>query len=133
MAMVLASAALQAQDVGQVPEGTRLVFFDWGKAEVSRDAAAILDGVVNEVRAAPPTTVRIELQGHSDRSGPPWPNRRAARKRAEAVRDWLVERGIATRSIEVVSAGEERMLVPTEDGVREAQNRRVEIRILPEM
>jgi outer membrane protein OmpA-like peptidoglycan-associated protein len=133
IAMVAASAALQAQDVPQVPAGTSLVFFDWGKAEISRDSAAVLDNVLAEFRRAPPTTVRVELRGHSDRSGPEWANRRASRRRAEAVRDWLVERGIPRRSIDVLADGESRMIVPTEDGVREAQNRRVEIRLIPEM
>lgn len=131
--LVLASAAGQAQDVPQLPADTRLIFFDWGEAEVSRDAAAILDTVVADFRAAPATTVRIELRGHSDRSGPEWANRRASRHRAEAVRGWLVERGIPARSIDVLADGEARQIIPTEDGVREAQNRRVEIRIIPEM
>ena len=131
--LAVAGAGLQAQDAPRVPADTRLVFFDWGEAEVSRDAASILDTVVADFRAAPATTVRIELRGHSDRSGPIWANRRASRHRAEAVRDWLAERGIPGRSIDVLADGEERMLVPTEDGVREAQNRRVEIRIIPEM
>ena len=131
--LLLVSAGSQAQDAPQVPADTRLVFFDWGEAEVSRDAATILEGVIGDFRAAPPTTVRVELRGHSDRSGPEWANRRASRHRAEAVRDWLIERGIPARSIDVLADGEARAIIPTEDGVREAQNRRVEIRISPEM
>lgn len=105
-----------------------LVFFDWGKAEVSRDSAAILDQAV--AAAAEQGGARLLLTGHSDRSGPPAANRAASRKRAEAVRDYLTGKGVSAAAIEIAVAGEAQPIIPTEDGVREGQNRRVEVRII---
>lgn len=103
------------------------VFFDWGKVDIRSDDAAVLDQVAAAYRALP--SAQLQLDGHSDRSGSPWTNRAGARKRAETVRAELEKRGVPRNAIRVASFGEERPLVPTEDGVREVQNRRVEISI----
>lgn len=105
------------------------VFFDWGKPELTRDAETILGEAVAAWQRSPGS--RVEVSSHADRSGPAGHNLGASRRRAEAVRDWLVERGIPAGAIAVAAHGESRPIIPTEDGVREAQNRRVEIRLLP--
>ena len=105
------------------------IFFDWAKPELTRDAQAILGEALADYQRSPGR--RVEIAGHSDRSGPAAHNIGASRRRVDAARDWLVERGIPASAIAVAAFGESRPIVPTEDGVREAQNRRVEIRILP--
>ena len=72
-------------------------------------------------------TTRIEVAGHADRSGTPAYNQRLSQRRADAVAAELVRQGIARNEIAVSAYGESRPLVPTADGVREPQNRRVEI------
>ena len=127
--MIFAGAfLLTAAAPAQEAQSSFLVFFDWGKAEVSRDSAAILDQAV--AAAGQQSDAHLILTGHSDRSGPPAANRAAARKRAEAVRDYLTGKGVPASAIDIAAAGEARPIVPTEDGVREAQNRRVEVRIV---
>jgi outer membrane protein OmpA-like peptidoglycan-associated protein len=116
-------AALLLQTVA--PEGVTLVFFDWGKSEVSRDAAATLDAFA-AAHAANPSP--IVIAGHSDRSGPAATNRRASLARARIVAEYLAEKGVARSAMTVEGRGEEAPLIATEDGVREVQNRRVEIR-----
>lgn len=81
-------------------------------------AAAGNDGVVN-----------ITLAGHADRAGPQAYNDRLSERRARAVRDALVERGIDGKRILVSSFGEKRPRIVTPDGVREIQNRRVEVTV----
>ena len=105
------------------------IFFDWGKPELTRDAEAILGEAVAAYQRSPGS--RVEIAGHADRSGPAAHNIGASRRRADAVRDWLLGRGIPGAAIAISAHGESRPIVPTEDGVREAQNRRVEVRILP--
>jgi len=73
---------------------------------------------------------RIELTGHADRSGAPAYNQTLSEKRGAAVRNALVHLGIPAADITVIGKGEASPLVPTADGVREPQNRRVEI-VLP--
>ncbi|MCJ8191786.1 OmpA family protein [Sphingomicrobium aestuariivivum] len=107
--------------------GPYMVFFRWGGSVIDRDGADILDKVV-ESASGSGATYRLEITGFSDRSGPAAVNRRISRSRAALVRDELVKRGIGRdRVILAEPAGETDLLVPTADGVREAQNRRVEI------
>ena len=105
-----------------------LLFFDSSKAEISRDSAATLEAVVSGWGTG--AYQRITISGHTDRSGPPGANLRASRQRAAAVRDWLSSRGVPAAAITVEALGETRPLIPTADGVREPQNRRVEIRLM---
>ena len=116
-------AALLLQTVA--PKGVTLVFFDWGKSEVSRDSAATLDAFAAAHSANPSPIV---ITGHSDRSGPAGSNRRSSLQRAQIVADYLAAKGVARPMISVAGMGEDAPLIPTEDGVREVQNRRVEIR-----
>lgn len=108
-----------------VPAAPAMVFFDWGKGEIRSDDAAVLDKVAEAYRARP--SVRLQLTGHTDRSGSATTNRRTGLARAETVRAELERRGVPRNAISVASFGEEQPLVPTEDGVREVQNRRVVI------
>ena len=128
-AMVLMASGLTPAVAQQSPREPFRIFFDWGKPDINRDAAVILEQVLVEQARDPASQLRIE--GHSDRSGGTAPNQRAAWKRADRVRAYLAERGVAPSRMTMASHGEERPIVPTEDGVREAQNRRVEIRLVP--
>ena len=103
------------------------VFFDWGKGELSSDATAILDGVAAHYLAAPGPML---IDGHSDRSGPAGPNIASSRKRAGQVRDYLAAHGVPASAMRVRAYGEASPIIATEDGVREVQNRRVEIRFV---
>jgi len=122
--LIAASRAVAAQQA-DAPTSPFLVFFDWSKPEMRGDDAATLDQVAAAYRAHP--GARLQLTGNTDRSGSVAINRAAGLRRAEAVRAELEKRGIPRNAISVASFGEERPLVPTEDGVREVQNRRVEI------
>jgi len=101
------------------------IFFDWGKPELSRDAETILGEVASAYRRLGPS--RVLVSAHSDRSGSDAVNLAASRRRAEAVKSYLIAHGIPAAAIRTAAFGESRPIVPTEDGVREAQNRRVEI------
>lgn len=70
---------------------------------------------------------RIEVAGHTDSTGTPAYNLALSRRRAEAVAAELVNRGVARQAIAIQAFGETKPLVATADGVREPQNRRVEI------
>ena len=102
-----------------------LVFFDWGKPELGGDTKATLDKVIAAYRQEP--DVHVRLEGHTDRSGSAAVNLRSARRRAAEVRSYLIANGIPATNVTIVSHGESQPLIATEDGVREVQNRRVEI------
>lgn len=106
-------------------EAMYLVFFNWDAYDISASAQSVLDAVAKEVAKNPPTQVNI--QGHADTSGASEYNQRLAFKRASAVRDVLVKLGVSEGMINVESRGEDELLVPTPDNVREPANRRANI------
>ncbi|MGB0684126.1 MAG: OmpA family protein [Magnetovibrionaceae bacterium] len=104
-----------------------LVFFDWDKATLSPEATSILEGAAANARAN--GVSRIVATGHADRSGPATYNLALSKKRASAVQAKLMELGVGSDQIAVFAKGEAEPLVSTTDGVREPQNRRVEIMV----
>jgi OmpA-OmpF porin, OOP family len=128
--IVLAAAvvgSVSSAGAWEPPPGPFLVFFDWGKPELRSDDSATLDKIAEIYRASPRT--RFQLTGHTDRSGSTSVNRAAGLERAKAIEAELVRRGVPRNAISVASLGEQQPLVPTEDGVREVQNRRVVISV----
>ncbi|MBV1798025.1 OmpA family protein [Siccirubricoccus sp. G192] len=118
-------AAAPPPAAAPAPARTYLVFFDWDRADLTARAREIIAEAAQNARRVQST--RIEVAGHADRSGTPQYNQRLSQRRAEAVAAELVARGISRNEIAVTAFGESRPLVPTADGVREPQNRRVEI------
>ncbi len=102
-----------------------LVFFDFDRYDLGGGAQSVLDSVVQE--AARRNINAISVVGHADTSGSHDYNRKLAMRRANAVRDALVQRGIDPNLIRVDSRGEEELLVQTADNVREPANRRAQI------
>jgi len=104
---------------------TYLVFFDWDRADLTDRARQII------AEAAQATTrvqvTRIEVSGHTDKSGTPRYNQGLSVRRAQNVAAELVRLGVPQAAITTQGFGESRPLVQTADGVREPQNRRVEI------
>jgi outer membrane protein OmpA-like peptidoglycan-associated protein len=107
------------------PARTFLVFFDWDRADLTDRARQIIAEAANNARTVGST--RIEVQGHADRTGSAAYNQRLSVRRAEAVAAELVRRGIPRDQMSIQGFGFDRPLVPTAMGVREPQNRRVEI------
>jgi outer membrane protein OmpA-like peptidoglycan-associated protein/outer membrane protein W len=104
---------------------TYLVFFDFDRADLTDRARQIIaDAAQGSSRVQ---TTRIEVAGHADRSGNPQYNQRLSQRRADAVAAELERRGVSRSQMVIQAFGESRPLVPTADGVREPQNRRVEI------
>ena len=103
---------------------TFLVFFDWSKSDLTDRARQII-GEAATARGQGVT--RIEVNGFTDRSGSDRFNQGLSERRANAVAAELVRRGVPRNEIVTRGFGEANNLVPTADGVREPQNRRVEI------
>jgi OOP family OmpA-OmpF porin len=102
-----------------------MVFFDWDRSNLSAQAL----NTIKQAAAAYKTkgSARVTATGHTDKSGPEAYNMALSLRRANAVKDALVREGVPATAISVVGRGESMPLVQTADGVREPQNRRVEI------
>ena len=107
------------------PARTYLVFFDWDKADLTARARQIIAEAAQNVTRVQVT--RIEVNGYTDTSGKPEYNQKLSLRRARSVAAELVKDGVAENEITVQGFGDTHLLVPTGQGVREPQNRRVEI------
>jgi OOP family OmpA-OmpF porin len=107
------------------PARTYLVFFDWDRSDLTTRARQIIgEAAQASTRVA---TTRIEVDGHADKSGTATYNQGLSNRRAQAVAGELVRLGVPRTAIDIKAFGDTRPLVPTAAGVREPQNRRVEI------
>jgi outer membrane protein OmpA-like peptidoglycan-associated protein len=107
------------------PSRSYLVFFDWDKADLTDRARQIVsEAAANSTKVQ---YTRLEVNGYTDTSGSPKYNQGLSVRRAQAVAAELVKDGVPKSAIEIQGFGETHLLVPTGAGVREPQNRRVEI------
>ena len=102
-----------------------IVFFDFDSSSVDGGGNSVVDSAAQEINRQ--QLSRVVVVGHADISGSNRYNDRLGMRRANAVRESLISRGINARLIEVESRGENELMVQTPDGVREPANRRSEI------
>ena len=110
--------------VAAVPH-SYLVFFDFNKSDLTPQATQIVDQAAANAETTKVT--QLTVTGHTDTVGSDAYNMRLSRRRAESVAAELEKKGIPSSEIEIVAKGKRDLLVPTADGVREPQNRRVQI------
>lgn len=125
-------AAMEALEAAMQPTPTPMgapepyiVFFAFDSAEINSSGMGIVDDAVAAAQRM--GIIDFSVTGHADRAGSEAYNLALSLRRANAVRDALVARGILSQNISVAGRGEAEPAVPTPDGVREPANRRVEI------
>jgi OmpA-OmpF porin, OOP family len=111
--------------VAEVGAKTFLVFFDWDRADLTARGAGIVHDAAAYSQANRYT--RIDVNGNTDTSGTPAYNQGLSERRARTVAGELVRDGVPQSAIDMHAYGDTHLLVPTGPGVREPQNRRVEI------
>jgi OOP family OmpA-OmpF porin len=102
-----------------------LVFFDWDRYNITPAGYAVIHQAAEHWHAGAP--VRIEVTGYTDLSGSAGYNVRLSLRRANAVAVALRRMGVPRSDMAIHGLGESNPRVPTAQGVREPQNRRVEI------
>lgn len=102
-----------------------IAFFDFDRADLTAPAVQTIKQAAALAKTGRFT--QINVTGHADRAGGDAYNMALSLRRANAVKGQLMREGIAANQIAVVGRGESQPLVPTADGVRDPQNRRVEI------
>ena len=120
-----AAAVVVTQPPVVAPARSYLVFFDWDKSNLTDRARGIIrDAAANSTKVA---YTKIDVNGNADTSGSHVYNQGLSMRRAVAVANELVKDGVPKAAISITASGDTHLLVPTGPGVREPQNRRVEI------
>jgi OOP family OmpA-OmpF porin len=104
----------------------RNINFDFNKANIKAESYPILDEVTEYLKANP--NVKMEVQGHTDGKGTAAYNLKLSDKRAAAVKDYLVGKGVAAGSLETKGYGLTKPIAPNDTEENRARNRRVEFK-----
>ncbi len=105
----------------------RSVYFEFDKSTIRGDAAPVLDEAAGLLRDE--GEINVAAEGHTDEIGTDVYNLRLSQRRADAVRGYLVGKGINGKRIRTEAYGESRPVATNETAEGRAQNRRVELRV----
>jgi OOP family OmpA-OmpF porin len=105
------------------------VTFRSGSSVVGPSSANVLNQVADALNANP--TMKVEIQGHTDNSGARAGNLRISQQRADAVRSYLISRGVDGSRLTAKGYGPDQPLVPNTTPAARTQNRRVELKQVP--
>jgi len=105
------------------------VYFEVNKATILPQSHRVLDAV-KDVLLAYDRILKVEVQGHTDTQGSADHNMKLSQERADAVRDYLMGRGIEGSRLTAVGYGEAEPVDPGDDEVAHARNRRVQFIVL---
>ena len=100
------------------------VVFKTGSAEISPESAEILEKAFNTLNQN--SEIEVEIQGHTDDVGKHAFNMKLSQKRADAVKDYIVNKGIAASRITTVGFGPDKPIVPNTSPENKQRNRRIE-------
>jgi hypothetical protein len=129
LALMAPAAHAQSTNAAAPPQvvgpGQYMVFFPWNQATLAEEDRQVIANAVAEYRQT--GNARVTVTGHTDTSGSAAYNLELSQRRAEAVAAEMIRQGVPAGEIETIGRGEEDLLVPTADGVREPRNRRVVI------
>ncbi len=100
------------------------VQFATGKAKITPDSFPRLDALVEYMTHK--KTARLEISGHTDDAGKKAANKKLSQQRADAIRDYLVSKGIVADRIKAVGYGDEKPIAPNDTSEGRQKNRRIE-------
>jgi outer membrane protein OmpA-like peptidoglycan-associated protein len=125
--------AVPDAQVTRVGEGINMTFnsgllFKINSSVLSEEAKVNLGKVAGIFIKYPETNILIE--GHTDNTGTPEYNMELSRKRAYAVSDYLVSKGVSANRMDIKWYGETKPKYPNDNDANRALNRRVELGIM---
>lgn len=115
-----------AQDLEAAAQG---IEFEPNSATITLGSSKVLDQAVRVLNANP--ALHMEIGGHTDSSGDPQRNRQISQQRADAVKKYLIDHGIAGDRLRAQGYGADRPIVSNDTPEGRAQNRRVEFTLIP--
>ncbi len=110
-----------------IPPEKFILYFQAGKTELTAESEAALPNILASIKKR--GAINVAISGHTDAVGSDQVNDALSRKRAESIRDLLIQGGVPGYLITVTSHGKGNPLIATPDGVAEPRNRRVEVTV----
>lgn len=102
--------------------------FEFGKATIRRDSFPLLDEAAKVLVEFP--SLRLEISGHTDNVGTVERNLELSKARAESVRAYIMTKGVASERLEARGVGSAEPVADNKTKAGQAQNRRIEFKIL---
>ena len=115
-------------DQKRLNQYAKTILFDTGKASIKFESAEILNQIINVLKKFPNSRFRIE--GHTDSTGNKQKNIELSQNRADAVKIYLIQGGIASDRLESKGYGPEKPIASNKNKKGRALNRRVEINLI---
>jgi len=100
------------------------IVFETGKSTIKAESEPILNGVLQTLSENP--EVFVMITGHTDNVGKRNSNMKLSQARADAVRAWLVAKGIESKRMSTMGYGPDRPIVPNDTDENKQKNRRIE-------
>lgn len=133
--------AIETEDILDalaVPRGTRIepsapptvrlpIFFEFNSTQLQPGAPELLDKVGAALSSNELETFRFSIEGHTDSVGSSSYNEQLSKRRADAVREYLVAKGVPENRMEVVGHGEAAPVDSNDTDRGRQRNRRVEL------
>jgi OOP family OmpA-OmpF porin len=104
------------------------ILFDTGKSTIRKKSKPVLVKVVDLLKKYP--QLRVEISGHTDNVGKDEDNVKLSQARADAVKAWLVEKGIEESRITTRGAGPNEPIADNKTKKGRSKNRRIEFKVL---
>jgi OmpA-OmpF porin, OOP family len=126
-ALSVSKAAAIAQDIGKKLE-LKIVEFQSGSDQLTPNGKATLDELLPLFAQDP--AARFLIEGHTDNRGDPKANQSLSERRAQTVRDYLAEKGVARARFETAGKGDAQPVADNNTAAGRQKNRRIEFKPL---
>ncbi|KAB7528541.1 OmpA family protein [Flagellimonas olearia] len=112
----------------QLNDYARTILFDTGKASIKAESTSVMVDIIQILNEYP--NAKFTVEGHTDSVGSEKLNQELSEKRANSVRDFLIDKGISSSRLTAIGYGESKPIATNNTRAGRAQNRRVEINLV---
>ncbi|WP_411029196.1 OmpA family protein [Spongiimicrobium sp. 3-5] len=112
----------------QLNDYARTILFDTGKSSIKAESTSVMVDIIQILNEYP--TAKFTVEGHTDSVGSSKLNQSLSESRANAVRDFLIEKGIGADRLTSIGYGEDKPIATNNTRAGRTQNRRVEINLI---
>ncbi len=125
---IAANGPITQEEINTLHENFAKVHFEFDRSDLDEATRGVLSANAEILMRHP--TVQVRVEGHADSYGSDIYNLALGQRRADSVLRYMVDLGVAPAQLDVISYGEERLLVEAADAGQEAPNRRAEFLVV---